>query len=95
MTTPARIPSAARQRSIKITALILLSLKSGVRTGTAELHQRLTDAGIPVSLRAVQRYLNTLAETLPIEGDGQSPQGWRWIKAPDVVSLVERAGGAA
>ena len=49
----------------------------------------------PRHLRAVQRYLNTLAETLPIEGDGQSPQGWRWIKAPDVVSLVERAGGAA
>jgi len=95
MATPARNPSATRHRSVRLTAIILLSLKPGVRTGTAELHQRLTDAGIPVSLRAVQRYLNTLAETLPIEGDGQSPQGWRWIKAPDVVSLVERAGGAA
>ena len=95
MATPARNPSATRHRSVRLTAIILLSLKPGVRTGTAEIHQRLTDAGIPVSLRAVQRYLNTLAETLPIEGDGQSPQGWRWIKAPDVVSLVERAGGAA
>ena len=95
MANHATRPSATRHRSVRLTAIILLSLKPGVRTGTAEIHQRLTEAGIPVSLRAVQRYLNTLAETLPIEGDGQSPQGWRWIKAPDVVSLVERAGGAA
>lgn len=93
MTTPARIPSAARQRSIKITALILLSLKTGSKTGTVELQQRIAREGIPVSLRTVQRHLTDLSAVLPIEGDGASPQGWRWKAAP--LSLVSLSGGAA
>lgn len=93
MTTPARIPSAARQRSIKITALILLSLKTGAKTGTIELQQRITREGIPVTLRTVQRRLAELSTVLPIEGDGNSPQGWRWKTAP--LSLVSLSGGAA
>ena len=94
MTTPARIPSAARQRSIKITALILLSLKTGSKTGTVELQQRIAREGIPVSLRSVQRQLNLLSTVLPIEGDGNSPQGWRW-KADTAATVARVAGGAA
>lgn len=94
MTTPARIPSAARQRSIKITALILLSLKTGSKTGTVELQQRIAREGIPVTLRTVQRRLAELSTVLPIEGDGNSPQGWRW-KADTAATVARVAGGAA
>lgn len=94
MTTPARIPSAARQRSIKITALILLSLKTGAKTGTLELQQRIAREGIPVTLRTVQRRLAELSAVLPIEGDGASPQGWRW-KADTAATVARVAGGAA
>jgi len=94
MTTPARIPSAARQRSIKITALILLSLKTGSKTGTVELQQRIAREGIPVTLRTVQRRLAELSTILPIEGDGASPQGWRW-KADTAATVARVAGGAA
>jgi hypothetical protein len=94
MTTPARIPSAARQRSVKITALILLSLKTGAKTGTIELQQRITREGIPVTLRTVQRRLAELSTILPIEGDGASPQGWRW-KADTAATVASVAGGAA
>jgi len=92
MATPARNPSATRQRAIQITAVILRSLKPGARTGTAEIQQRLTDAGIPITLRSVQRHLNALSSVLPIEPDTASPRGWRWMTD---VSVARVSGGAA
>ena len=74
--------------------IILLSLKTGSKTGTVELQQRIAREGIPVSLRSVQRQLNLLSTVLPIEGDGNSPQGWRW-KADTAATVARVAGGAA
>lgn len=93
MTTPAQNSPAVRHRSAVIAATILLSLSSSRRVGTAEIQQRLASEGIPVSLRTVQRHLTDLSAVLPIEGDGNSPQGWRW--ASGAVSLVSLSGGAA
>ena len=95
MTTPAQNSPAVRHRSTLITATILLSLQPGHRTGTAEIQQRLASDGISLSLRTVQRHLTDLAAVLPIEGDGERPQGWRWAKTPEAVALSSRVGGAA
>jgi len=93
MTTPAQNSPAVRNRHVLVIASILLSLPVNRRIGTAEIQQRLTSEGIPVSLRTVQRHLTDLSAVLPIEGDGASPQGWRWKAAP--LSLVSLSGGAA
>jgi len=92
MTTPAQNSPAVRNRHVLVIASILLSLPVNRRIGTAEIQQRLTNEGIPVSLRTVQRHLTDLAAVLPIEADGERPQGWKWSKTPASVSLV---GGAA
>lgn len=94
MTTPAQNSPAVRHRSTLITATILLSLSSSRRIGTAEIQQRLTNEGIPVSLRTVQRHLTDLSAVLPIEADGERPQGWRW-KADTAATVARVAGGAA
>lgn len=94
MTTPARIPSV-KNRSTLIAASILLTLQPGTRTGTAEIQHRLACQGIPLSLRTVQRHLTDLSAVLPIEGDGERPQGWRWRKTPAGLTLAAVMGGAA
>jgi len=47
--------------------------------GTKDLIARLKDAGYQVDMRTVQRDLNRLAEILPLEPNGNKPQGWRWL----------------
>lgn len=95
MATPARSPSEIRNRSTLISLSILLSLQPGTRTGTTEIQQRLAERGLPVSLRTVQRHLIDLSAVLPIEADGERPQGWRWAKTTEAATLSRLVGGAA
>ena len=95
MTHPAQnSPAVRNHRSTLIAATILLALSSSRRIGTAEIQQRLASEGMPVSLRTVQGHLVAIAAVLPIEGDGASPQGWRW-KADTAATVARVAGGAA
>lgn len=48
------------------------------RIDAPALHAKLADLGMAVSLRTVQRDLNTLAETFPLDFDDSKPQGWWW-----------------
>jgi len=48
------------------------------RVDAPTIHARLSDLGMPVSLRTVQRDLNTLATTFPLDFDESKPQGWCW-----------------
>lgn len=48
------------------------------RIDAPTIHGRLRDLGMEVSLRTVQRDLNTLAETFPLDFDESKPQGWCW-----------------
>jgi predicted DNA-binding transcriptional regulator YafY len=48
------------------------------RIDAPSIHARLGDLGMNVSLRTVQRDLNTLAETFPLDFDESKPQGWCW-----------------
>jgi predicted DNA-binding transcriptional regulator YafY len=51
------------------------------RIGAPALHARLADLGMKVTLRTVQRDLNALAKTFPLEFDESKPQGWWWREA--------------
>lgn len=92
MTTPA--PNSSAHRTACLLATLLQAIPVGRRTGTVELQQHLLQAGFPLSLRSVQRHLNNLSCVLPIEADGCSPQGWRWARTPEAISLATRLGGA-
>ena len=48
------------------------------RIDAPTIHGRLRDLGMQVSLRTVQRDLNALAETFPLDFDESKPQGWCW-----------------
>ena len=48
------------------------------RVDAPTLHARLTDLGMVVTLRTVQRDLNSLATTFPLDFDESKPQGWCW-----------------
>ena len=48
------------------------------RVDAPTIHARLRDQGMVVSLRTVQRDLNTLATTFPLDFDESKPQGWCW-----------------
>jgi predicted DNA-binding transcriptional regulator YafY len=48
------------------------------RIDAPTIHGRLRDLGMAVSLRTVQRDLNALAETFPLDFDESKPQGWCW-----------------
>ena len=67
--------------------LILQHLPQGKWMGTADLQIMLERAGVHVSLRTIQRDLNQLAERFPLEGNGASPQGWRWRADAQISSL--------
>ena len=48
------------------------------RVDAPTIHQRLSDLGMNVSLRTVQRDLNSLASAFPLDFDECKPQGWCW-----------------
>ena len=48
------------------------------RIDAPTIHARLGDLGMVVSLRTVQRDLNAMAETFPLDFDESKPQGWCW-----------------
>ena len=48
------------------------------RIGTEEILQRLSSLDHEVTLRTIQRDLNTLSESFPIHNDDAKPGGWSW-----------------
>ncbi len=72
------------------TATLLLAIMHHIprkgKISTGEIHQRLTDAGHNLSIRAVQRYLKQITENFDVECDDSSkPYGYRWL--PNATSL--------
>ena len=59
-------------------AMLRVIPRSPRRIDAPAIHARLRDLGMAVSLRTVQRDLNTLAEVFPLSFDGSKPQGWCW-----------------
>lgn len=59
------------------------------RVDTPTIHARLRDQGMVVSLRTVQRDLNTLATTFPLDFDESKPQGWCWREGAGQFEIPE------
>lgn len=60
--------------------LVLTQLERGKWMGTTQIHKNLKMHGHDVTLRTVQRDLNTLAKRFKLEKNNANPQGWRWHK---------------
>lgn len=56
---------------------------------------RLNDQGITVSLRTVQRDLNSLAEAFPLDFDQSKPQGWCWRQGAGQLEVPSMDAHAA
>lgn len=57
------------------------------RVDTGAIKERLARRGYAVSLRTIQRDLNSLASVLPLAADNSKPQGWSWAADAMVVSF--------
>ncbi|MGL5252620.1 MAG: helix-turn-helix transcriptional regulator [Moraxella sp.] len=55
--------------------------------GTTHIKEQLDLMGFDISLRTIQRDLNSLAERFPIEKNNTNPQGWRWREDAPMQSL--------
>jgi predicted DNA-binding transcriptional regulator YafY len=65
------------------------------RVDAPTIHVRLGDLGMVVSLRTVQRDLNTLATTFPLDFDESKPQGWCWRKGASQLEIPSMDAHAA
>ena len=65
------------------------------RVDAQTIHARLGDLGIRVSLRTVQRDLNTLATTFPLDFDESKPQGWCWRQGAGQLEIPSMDAHAA
>ena len=65
------------------------------RVDAPTIHARLSDLGMVVSLRTVQRDLNTLATTFPLDFDESKPQGWCWRQGAGQLEIPSMDAHAA
>lgn len=65
------------------------------RIDAPTIHARLGDLGISVSLRTVQRDLNALAATFPLDFDESKPQGWCWREGASQLEVPSMDAHAA
>jgi predicted DNA-binding transcriptional regulator YafY len=65
------------------------------RIDAPTIHARLADLGMVVSLRTVQRDLNAMAETFPLDFDESKPQGWRWREGASQLEVPSMDAHAA
>ena len=65
------------------------------RVDTPTIHARLIDLGMVVSLRTVQRDLNALATSFPLDFDESKPQGWCWRQGASQLEVPSMDAHAA
>ncbi|MBS1985954.1 MAG: WYL domain-containing protein [Bdellovibrionales bacterium] len=66
-------------------AMLKLLPRSPDSISTVELLERLRTQGFTVSIRTIQRDLNSLSLAFPLVGDESKPQGWSWTRgAPQI-----------
>jgi predicted DNA-binding transcriptional regulator YafY len=65
------------------------------RVDARTIHARLGDLGMLVSLRTVQRDLNTLATSFPLDFDESKPQGWCWRQGAGQLEIPSMDAHAA
>ena len=65
------------------------------RIDTPTIHSQLLGQGTAVSLRTVQRDLNSLATTFPLDFDESKPQGWCWQEGASQLEIPSMDAHAA
>ena len=65
------------------------------RIDTPTIHSQLLGQGMAVSLRTVQRDLNSLATTFPLDFDESKPQGWCWQEGASQLEIPSMDAHAA
>lgn len=65
------------------------------RIDTPTIHSQLLGQGMAVSLRTVQRDLNNLATTFPLDFDESKPQGWCWQEGASQLEIPSMDAHAA
>jgi predicted DNA-binding transcriptional regulator YafY len=65
------------------------------RLDAPTIHASLHNLGMAVSLRTVQRDLNTLAKTFPLDFDESKPQGWCWQEGVGQLEIPSMDAHAA
>lgn len=63
--------------------------------GTVDLQHALQREGIDVTLRTIQRDLNALSGSFPLEANNLNPQGWRWKKTAPAMDLPQMTSSQA
>jgi predicted DNA-binding transcriptional regulator YafY len=63
--------------------------------GTVDLQRALQREGIDVTLRTIQRDLNALSGSFPLESNNLNPQGWRWKKSAPSMDLPQMTSSQA
>ena len=68
------------QAYVVISVITMIRVNGG-RTGTQEIQQKLMERGVYLTLRSIQRWLNSAASNgMPIVCDTHHPRGWMWKK---------------
>jgi len=62
------------------------------RIAAADIQRRLREAGHDVTIRTIQRDLNSLSGNFPITADVTKPQGWYWRGDPIQIPSLEPHG---
>jgi predicted DNA-binding transcriptional regulator YafY len=65
------------------------------RIDAPTIHARLAENGMVVSLRTVQRDLNSLASAFPLDYDESKPQGWCWRQGAGQLEIPSMDAHAA
>ena len=65
------------------------------RIDAPTIHARLAENGMAVSLRTVQRDLNSLAGAFPLDYDESKPQGWCWRQGAGQLEIPSMDAHAA
>ncbi len=70
-----------------ITQWEILNILAKKKQGTQQIREALAEKGIDLTLRSVQRNLETLSESFPITSDHQNPAGWCWAEDCGLLDL--------
>jgi predicted DNA-binding transcriptional regulator YafY len=65
------------------------------RVDAPTIHAQLRGLGMNITLRTVQRDLNTLATTFPLDFDSSKPQGWCWRQGTGQLEIPSMDAHAA
>ncbi len=78
-----------------ITQWKILKILTKNKQGTQRIREALAQDGVDLTLRSIQRNLESLSGFFPITSDHLNPAGWRWAEQCELLDLPTMDGGTA